>query len=131
MGKLGKKRLGMLNEFLKESSHAELKRKAENMEEQRIWKLYKNLPNGRTLTTKVRAICRYFQGFTTFSGCPFASSLPYQLQFSYVVLIFIIWRHGRTYSCGGVTGFIFSGYGPALLCSTNTINVGQYAWTVR
>jgi len=37
--------LGMLNECLKEASYAELKRKAENMEA-------KNLPNGRTLTTK-------------------------------------------------------------------------------
>src|SRR6218665_719463 len=34
----GKKRLGTLNEFLKESSHAELKRKAENRKEWRIWK---------------------------------------------------------------------------------------------
>jgi len=34
----GRKRLGMLNEFLKESSYAELKRKAENRKEWRIWK---------------------------------------------------------------------------------------------
>src|SRR6218665_131868 len=34
----GRKRLGTLNEFLKESSHAELKRKAENRKEWRIWK---------------------------------------------------------------------------------------------
>src|SRR6218665_1650759 len=33
----GRKRLGMLNEFLKESSYAELKRKAENRKEWRIW----------------------------------------------------------------------------------------------
>src|SRR6218665_439583 len=33
-----RKRLGMLNEFLKESSYAELKRKAENRNERRIWK---------------------------------------------------------------------------------------------
>ena len=40
----GKDRLGMLNEFLKESSYAELKRKAENRKEWRIRK-------PRTLTT--------------------------------------------------------------------------------
>src|SRR6218665_229082 len=34
----GRKRLGTLNEFLKESSYAELKRKAENRKEWRIWK---------------------------------------------------------------------------------------------
>src|SRR6218665_9767 len=34
----GRKRLGMLNEFLKELSYAELKRKAENRKEWRIWK---------------------------------------------------------------------------------------------
>src|SRR6218665_1553607 len=34
----GWKRLGMLNEFLKESSYAELKRKAENIKEWRLWK---------------------------------------------------------------------------------------------
>src|SRR6218665_4174399 len=34
----GRKRLGILNEFLKESSYAELKRKAENKKERRIWK---------------------------------------------------------------------------------------------
>ena len=34
----GRKRLGMLNKFLKESSYAELKRKAENRKEWRIWK---------------------------------------------------------------------------------------------
>src|SRR6218665_1039931 len=34
----GRKQLGMLNEFLKESSYAELKRKAENRKEWRIWK---------------------------------------------------------------------------------------------
>src|SRR6218665_39851 len=34
----GRKRLGMLNEFLKESSYAELKRKAENRKERRIRK---------------------------------------------------------------------------------------------
>src|SRR6218665_2198444 len=34
----GRKRLGMLNEFLKESSYAELKRKAENRKEWRIRK---------------------------------------------------------------------------------------------
>src|SRR6218665_1664691 len=34
----GRKRLGMLNEFLKESSYAELKRKVENRKEWRIWK---------------------------------------------------------------------------------------------
>ena len=34
----GRKRLGMLNEFLKESSYAELKIKAENRKERRIWK---------------------------------------------------------------------------------------------
>jgi len=32
-----RKRLGKLNEFLKESSYAELKRKAENRKERRIW----------------------------------------------------------------------------------------------
>ena len=36
--KRGRKRLGMLNEFLKESSYAELKRKAENRKEWRIWR---------------------------------------------------------------------------------------------
>ena len=35
----------MLNEFLKEASYAELKRKAENRKEWKTWK-----PNGRTLT---------------------------------------------------------------------------------
>src|SRR6218665_94905 len=34
----GRKPLGMPNEFLKESSYAELKRKAENRKEWRIWK---------------------------------------------------------------------------------------------
>src|SRR6218665_2689577 len=34
----GSKRLGMLNEFLKESSYAELKGKEENRKEWRIWK---------------------------------------------------------------------------------------------
>jgi len=34
----GRKRLDMLNEFLKEASHAELRRKAENRKEWRIWK---------------------------------------------------------------------------------------------
>src|SRR6218665_2837020 len=34
----GRKRLGMLNEFLKESSYAELKTKAKNRKELRIWK---------------------------------------------------------------------------------------------
>ena len=34
----GRKRLGMLNEFLKESSYAELKRKARSKKEWRIWK---------------------------------------------------------------------------------------------
>ena len=34
----GRKRLGMLNEYLKESSYAELKIKAENRKECRIWK---------------------------------------------------------------------------------------------
>jgi len=34
----GRNRLGMLNEFLKESSYAELKRKVENRKEWRIWK---------------------------------------------------------------------------------------------
>src|SRR6218665_2003074 len=34
----GRKRLGMLNEVLKKSSYAELKRKAENRKEWRIWK---------------------------------------------------------------------------------------------
>src|SRR6218665_935966 len=38
IGKRGRKQLGMLNEFLKESSCAELKRKAENRKEWRIWK---------------------------------------------------------------------------------------------
>jgi len=46
----GKETLGILNEFLKESSYAELKRKAENRKEWRIWEA-KNLPHGRTLTT--------------------------------------------------------------------------------
>src|SRR6218665_1594815 len=49
----GRKRLGMLNEFLKESSYAELKRKAENRKEWRICMEAKNLPHGRTLTTSV------------------------------------------------------------------------------
>src|SRR6218665_1298864 len=44
----GRKRLGMLNEFLKESSYAKLKRKAENRKEWRIGEA-KNLPNGRKL----------------------------------------------------------------------------------
>ena len=35
---MGRKRLVMLNEFLKEASYAELKRKAENRKEWRIWK---------------------------------------------------------------------------------------------
>ena len=35
---MGRKRLGMLNEFLKESSYAELKRKVENRKAWRIWK---------------------------------------------------------------------------------------------
>src|SRR6218665_909267 len=34
----GRKRLGMLNEFLKESLYAELKRKAEKRKEWRTWK---------------------------------------------------------------------------------------------
>ena len=34
----GRKRLGMLNEFLKELSYAELKRKADDRKEWRIWK---------------------------------------------------------------------------------------------
>ena len=34
----GRKRLGMLNEFLKEASCAELKRKAENSKEWKTWK---------------------------------------------------------------------------------------------
>src|SRR6218665_4227217 len=34
----GRKRLGMLNEFLKESSYAELKRKPENRKEWKTWK---------------------------------------------------------------------------------------------
>ena len=34
----GRKRLGMLNEFLKEASYAELKRKAENRKEWKTWK---------------------------------------------------------------------------------------------
>src|SRR6218665_1568218 len=39
----------MLNEFLKEASYAELKRKQERMENMEA----KNLPNGRTLTTNL------------------------------------------------------------------------------
>ena len=34
----GRKRLGMLNEFRKEASYAELKRKAENRKEWKPWK---------------------------------------------------------------------------------------------
>src|SRR6218665_573827 len=34
----GRKRVGMLNEFLKEASRAELKRKAENRKEWKKWK---------------------------------------------------------------------------------------------
>ena len=34
----GRKRFGMLNEFPKESSYAELRRKAENRKEWRTWK---------------------------------------------------------------------------------------------
>ena len=34
----GRKQLSALNEFLKEASYAELKRKAENKKEWRIWK---------------------------------------------------------------------------------------------
>jgi len=34
----GRKRLSMLNEFLKEASYAELKRKAENRKEWKTWK---------------------------------------------------------------------------------------------
>jgi len=34
----GRKRLGMLNDFLKEASYAELKRKAENRKEWKTWK---------------------------------------------------------------------------------------------
>jgi len=34
----GRKRLGMLNEFLKEASFAKLKRKAENKKEWKTWK---------------------------------------------------------------------------------------------
>ena len=34
----GRQLLGMLNEFLKEASYAELKRKAENRKEWRTWK---------------------------------------------------------------------------------------------
>jgi len=37
-GPRGRKRLGMLNEFLKEESCAELKRKTENRKEWRTWK---------------------------------------------------------------------------------------------
>jgi len=33
----GRKRLGMINEFLKEASYAELKRKAENRKERKTW----------------------------------------------------------------------------------------------
>ena len=43
-GPRGRKRFVMLNEFLKEASHAELKRKMENTEA-------KNLSNDTTLTT--------------------------------------------------------------------------------
>jgi len=45
-----KKRL-KLNESLKESSYAELKRKAENRKERRKNMNTKDLPNDRTLTT--------------------------------------------------------------------------------
>ena len=34
----GRKRLGMINEFLKEALYAELKRKAENRKEWKTWK---------------------------------------------------------------------------------------------
>ena len=34
----GRKRLGTLNEFIKETSYAELKRKAENRKEWKTWK---------------------------------------------------------------------------------------------
>jgi len=34
----GRKQLGMLNEFLKEASYAELNKKAENRKEWRTWK---------------------------------------------------------------------------------------------
>ena len=44
------KRLGMLNEFLKKASYAELKRKVENRKENIE---VKKLPNGRTLTTSL------------------------------------------------------------------------------
>jgi len=48
-GPRGRKRMGMLNESMKESSYAELKRKAENRRVENVEA--KNLPNGRTLTT--------------------------------------------------------------------------------
>jgi len=37
-GPRGRKRLGMLNEFLEETSYAELKRKAEDRKEWKTWK---------------------------------------------------------------------------------------------
>ena len=45
----GRKRLGILNEFLKEASYAELKRKAENRKEWKTWK-------PRTLTTTMTTV---------------------------------------------------------------------------
>jgi len=51
----GRKRLGMLNEFLKEASYAELKRKAENKKEWKTWKPRTCLTaehQRRTTTTK-------------------------------------------------------------------------------